>query len=220
MLFYWDLLYMPHLWALKLFRKFKRMTESIIYQGTDRSASFSQEDSNGMFFPEWILGWCLDRHKKKAKLVWPVIFFLGITPFPPHLFLVIHCLSPWLWVSEGSLSSCRKLRAVSPEFPRTCSSDLTLIPISSGSAVLQGEGFNPLQPGFLSQSGAEENALTGFLVPWSSLVTSCPLSRAGRVFSLGLQASVFCLAALCLPMTPQGIALLLPQLQSVHISLN
>lgn len=34
-------------------------------------------------------------------LAWFAIFFFFITPFTPHLFLIIHCLSPWIWVSEG-----------------------------------------------------------------------------------------------------------------------
>lgn len=109
-------------------------------------------------------------------------------------------------------------------FPLSCrapAAELTLIRISSGSAVLQGEGFNPLL-----------DVVSSMEWVWGKRTHEIPLSLIFPAQSLSSsrnrphflpQPESFCVLPGCAhrsPMAPQGIALLLPQLQSVHISLN
>lgn len=156
-------------------------------------------------------------------LIWFAIYF-GFFFVSPTLYLIYF----WLFIISHSEYGFQKghchLVADWELFPLSSpapAARLTLIQISSGSAVLQGEGLHPLWTCFLSWSESKENTFTRFLSPLSSLLSLCPLSRVGHIFSLSLQS--FCFLPGCthrLSMAPQGIALLLPQLQSVHISLN
>lgn len=97
-----------------------------------------------MFFQEEILGRCLDKHKPKAMQY--DLQYILVSSFLHHPLYTSFNFDYSLSLNEFQKGRCHlvtewELFPLSSPAP---AAKLTLIRISSGSAVLQGEGFNPL----------------------------------------------------------------------------
>lgn len=127
-------------------------------------------------------------------LAWFTIFLKHITPFRltyVWLFIVSH---PEYEFQKGHCHLVTEWE-LSPLGSSTCSFQLHWFRLALGQQCCKKRVLTPSRPGFFLRVSLR-TAFTGFLFSLVFPAPPCPLSREGWVFSLSLQASVFCLAEL------------------------
>lgn len=137
-------------------------------------------------------------------LAWFTIFFACITPFRltyVWLFIVSH---PEYEFQKGHCHLVTEWNCL-PWVPQHLQHSLHWFRLALGQQCCKKRVLTPSRPGFFSQSESEDSTFTGFLFPWSFLLT--PASPRSRLGFLPQPAS-FCFLpgwAHRLPMTPQKV---------------